>query len=174
MITDSPGVWFASLAILGSAVAVCFAGEPRRAVISLWVGQLASGAVLLSAGAETLAVLLWVASTLVAAVYFFHADLLGGAVTVGMRGHGRAIAMKSFHAIASLGVGIVVWWLLELAGAGSGSVGSPAQTRGPADFDESFVMVELLAGVALAAAVAMGVITRAGGVERNADQGGAP
>ena len=175
MIAEAPGVWLAALAILGSAVAICFASEPRRAVISLWIGQLASGSVLLSAGAETLAVLMWIACTLVASVYFFHADLLGSTTTGPTQGRGRALATKSFHMIASLGVGVVVWWLLELAGAGASASGSAAAApvRGPVDFDERFVLVELLAGAALAAAIATGVITRAGGTERNAERGGA-
>ena len=176
MIVDSPGVWFASAVVLGSAAAVCTAGEPRRAVISLWLGQLAGGSILLSAGAETLAVLLWNASTLVAAVYFFHSDLLGVGVSVAVNGPSRSPLARSFHALASIGVGVVVWWLLELATAGTtvaeGTGASPI--RGPTDFDERFVLVELLAGVALAAAIATGVITRAGGVERNPDIGGGP
>ena len=174
MIEQSLGVWFAAVVVLGSALAVCLAAEPRRAVIALWVGQLASGSILLSAGAETLAVLLWVASTLVAAVYFFHADLLGAGTVAAARGTPKALAVRSFHAIASVGVGVVVWWLLELAAVGEHAAKELGSVRAPGDFDERFVLVELLAGVALAAAVATGVITRAGGVERNADTRSSP
>lgn len=157
---------------------VCGAGEPRRAVICLWVGQLASGAILLSAGAETLAVLLWVASTLVAAVYFFHADLLGASADAPSAQGVRRMATRTVHGMASVGVGLVVWWLMELALVGP-SVPKPDGAPGPgigapADFDERFVLVELLAGLSLAAVVAAGVVTRAGGVERNSDLRGKP
>jgi hypothetical protein len=144
--------------MIGAAIGVCAFREARHAIISLWLGQLAGGALILDAGAEALAVLLWISSTLVAGVYFLHADVFAGQAEPEGASIARAVAAKAFPASASIGVGVVVWALLEHAVPMSGT----ARAAGPlVDMDERFVLAEIIAGLALAATVASGVITRA-------------
>ena len=67
---------FAGLTLAAVLVAT-FVGDIRRAVLALWVAGLGVGAVYLTLGAEVLAVVQWIVSTLVAISFIFFSAMFG-------------------------------------------------------------------------------------------------
>jgi NADH:ubiquinone oxidoreductase subunit 6 (subunit J) len=62
---------------LGSAIYATVAGDTKRSILSLWFAGLSVGGLYLSWGAEFLAVLQWILSTLVAISFLFYAVMFG-------------------------------------------------------------------------------------------------
>ena len=58
--------WICSALAVTAAAFAAFVRDLRRAVLALWIASLAVGGVYLSLNAELLAVVQWIASTLVA------------------------------------------------------------------------------------------------------------
>ncbi|HTL13288.1 MAG TPA: NADH-quinone oxidoreductase subunit J [Bdellovibrionota bacterium] len=69
--------WICSFLAIGAAVAASFFSELKRAALALWVCALALGGVYLSLGAEYLAIVQWIVSTLGVAAFVFFSVLLG-------------------------------------------------------------------------------------------------
>jgi NADH:ubiquinone oxidoreductase subunit 6 (subunit J) len=69
--------WIFSAIALGAALIATFVNSMRVAILSLWLAGLAMGGLYLTLGAETLAVLQWIASTLIAISLFFFAVMFG-------------------------------------------------------------------------------------------------
>jgi NADH:ubiquinone oxidoreductase subunit 6 (subunit J) len=69
--------WIFSSIVLGAAATAALAPRMRTAILALWVAGLFMGCVYLSLGAETLAVIQWIISTLVAISLFFFAVMFG-------------------------------------------------------------------------------------------------
>ena len=66
-----------SMMILAAALFAVFISDTRKAILALWITGLALGSLFLSLGAEFLAVLEWIVSTLVALSFLFYAVMLG-------------------------------------------------------------------------------------------------
>jgi NADH:ubiquinone oxidoreductase subunit 6 (subunit J) len=69
--------WIFSAIALGAALTATVVQGMRQAILSLWIAGLAMGCIFLTVGAETLAVLQWIISTLVAIALFFFAVMFG-------------------------------------------------------------------------------------------------
>jgi NADH:ubiquinone oxidoreductase subunit 6 (subunit J) len=69
--------WAFSAIVLGAALTATVVQGMRQAILSLWIAGLAMGCIFLTVGAETLAVLQWIISTLVAIALFFFAVMFG-------------------------------------------------------------------------------------------------
>ncbi len=69
--------WIFSVIALGGALTATAVQGMRRAILALWITGLAMGCVFLTVGAETLAILQWIISTLVAIALFFFAVMFG-------------------------------------------------------------------------------------------------
>jgi len=69
--------WLCGLLALSSAVTACLMEDMRRAVLSLWVCGLSVGGLYLALGAELLAVVQWILSTLIAIAFIFYAMMFG-------------------------------------------------------------------------------------------------
>src|SRR4051812_40757209 len=67
---------FASLTFISAAFA-SFAPDLRRSNLALWVAGLSAGALYLTLGAELLAVVQWIVSTLVAISLLFFSSMYG-------------------------------------------------------------------------------------------------
>lgn len=67
---------FSVLTILAVAVAA-FVNDVRRATLALWIAGLGVGCIFLTLGAEVLAILQWIVSTLVAISFVFFAVMFG-------------------------------------------------------------------------------------------------
>jgi NADH-quinone oxidoreductase subunit J len=69
--------WLCSAVALISALLATFLNSIRHAVLSLWICGLAVGGLFLSQGAELLAIVQWVISTLAALSFIFYSIMLG-------------------------------------------------------------------------------------------------
>jgi NADH:ubiquinone oxidoreductase subunit 6 (subunit J) len=69
--------WIFSIIALAAALTATFVVGMRRAILSLWITGLAMGCLFLTMGAETLAILQWIISTLIAIALFFFAVMFG-------------------------------------------------------------------------------------------------
>ncbi len=69
--------WIFSAIALGAALTATVVQGMRRAILSLWITGLAMGCLFLTVGAETLAIIQWIISTLVAIALFFFAVMFG-------------------------------------------------------------------------------------------------
>jgi NADH:ubiquinone oxidoreductase subunit 6 (subunit J) len=69
--------WIFAAITLGAVLVSTFVGDIRRAVLSLWVAGLGIGAIYLTLGAELLAVVQWIVSTLVAISFVFFSVMFG-------------------------------------------------------------------------------------------------
>lgn len=67
---------FAAITLIAVLIAT-FEGQMRRAILALWVAGIGVGAVYLTLGAEFLAIIQWVVSTLVAISFIFFSVLFG-------------------------------------------------------------------------------------------------
>ena len=70
------GILFSAIA-LGAALVASFVNGMRTAILSLWIAGLAMGCLYVTLGAESLAVIQWIVSTLVAISLFFFAVMFG-------------------------------------------------------------------------------------------------
>jgi NADH:ubiquinone oxidoreductase subunit 6 (subunit J) len=73
---DPVVIAFAAL-VLGAAGVAAWVSSTRRAILALWVAGLAVGGIYLTLGAELLAVVQWVVSTLAAIAFLFFAVMFG-------------------------------------------------------------------------------------------------
>src|SRR5262245_19689582 len=62
---------------LAAALAATFVGDVRKAILALWIAGIGVGGLYLSIGAELLAVVQWVISTLVAIAFIFYGVMYG-------------------------------------------------------------------------------------------------
>ncbi len=70
-------VWVFALGTLSAALFAVFERNIRRATLAVWLAGLGAGAIAMTLGAETLAIVQWVVSTLVALSFLFFVAMLG-------------------------------------------------------------------------------------------------
>lgn len=68
---------FCSFLTIFAAILATFLSDIRKAVLALWITGLGAGGLFLSVGAELLAVVQWIVSTLVAISFIFYAVMFG-------------------------------------------------------------------------------------------------
>ncbi|MDR3607471.1 MAG: NADH-quinone oxidoreductase subunit J [Oligoflexia bacterium] len=93
------------LIILGAAVVAVLAQNMRTSALALWVASLGVGTIYLTVGAETLAVIQWIVSTLVAISFTFFAAMFDGKESFSLgqgAGRGRRISMLALAAVVGL------------------------------------------------------------------------
>lgn len=69
--------WICGGVMTGAALLAALLPDVRRAALSLWIAGLAAGGIYLSIGAEALAIIQWVLSTLVAVAIVFFSVMFG-------------------------------------------------------------------------------------------------
>ena len=69
--------WFFSFIMLAAALVATFATDFRFAIFALWLCGCGVGGLFLSLGAELLAIIQWIVSTLLAVSFVFHAITFG-------------------------------------------------------------------------------------------------
>lgn len=104
--------WLCTLITIAGALSASFASDVRRAVLSLWIAGLGLGGLYLMMGAELLAMIQWIISTLVSIAFIFHSVLFGE-----YGGSAPAPASKAARAqklvtscLAGLAFGAVIWF----------------------------------------------------------------
>src|SRR5688500_17716981 len=69
--------WIFAGVTLAAALMATFVGHMRRAILALWVAGLGVGGMYLTVGAEFLAIIQWIVSTLVTISFVFFAVMFG-------------------------------------------------------------------------------------------------
>lgn len=155
--------WVFAAIVLGAGALACFVGDLRRAVLALWVAGLGVGAIYLTLGAEVLAIVQWIVSTLVAISFIFFSAMFGE------YGPGEGLRLDRGLVKAGLGVAVgaafawVVW--SGTFGVPEDLVGHPAEgtdiaALGRSLTREHLLSLEVLALTLFLVLVGGGVIAR--------------
>lgn len=150
---------------LGAAAVAAFSGDIRHAILALWVTGLAVGGLFLSLGAELLAIIQWIVSTVVAISFVFYA------VTFGEFGvqDARPRMKRITSLVASLGIGGLFSYMI---GIGTQSLVPPPSTGatvagksyisilGQKLAEEHLLSLEVLALTLLVVIIGSGVVAR--------------
>jgi NADH:ubiquinone oxidoreductase subunit 6 (subunit J) len=155
--------WVFAGITLGAAGLAAFVGDIRRAVLSLWVAGLGIGAVYLLLGAEVLAIVQWIVSTLVAISFIFYSAMYGE--------YGPGEGMKLDRSLIKSGLGLAAGaafaWVIWI-GAGQVSEekmllpaeGSDVAALGRTLTQQHLLSLEVLALTLFLVLVGGGVIAR--------------
>lgn len=159
--------WICAGISLAAAAAATFVGDIRRAILALWVAGLGVGGLYLSLGAELLAVIQWIVSTLVSISFVFYAVMFG---EYGVPDR-RTISEKAVSCLSSLGLGAAFAGVIVLGGRDlPGMMGAEllvrpvanpgVMTLGRALADDYFLSLEILALTLFLVIVGSGVVAR--------------
>lgn len=69
--------WIFAVITLGAVLVAAFALNLKRAILALWIAGFGAGGLYLTVGAETLAIVQWIVSTLIAISFVFFAVMFG-------------------------------------------------------------------------------------------------
>jgi NADH:ubiquinone oxidoreductase subunit 6 (subunit J) len=153
--------WICGILATGAAIMAAFLGDVRRAVLALWITGLAVGGVYLGLGAELLAVVQWIVSTVVAISFIFYAVMFG---EYGL-GDERPPLRRAFTAVLPMLLGLafmgVVWLGTQDLAAPEAGAGGPGLARlGQLLMQEHFISLEVLGLTLFLMIVGSGVIAR--------------
>lgn len=103
--------WIFAGITLAAVVTAAFVGDIRRAVLALWVAGLGVGAIYLTLGAEMLAIVQWIVSTLVAISFVFFSVMFGeyGPASAPLRVD-RAMVKTGLSLLLGLGFAWMIWY----------------------------------------------------------------
>lgn len=155
--------WIFALITLASALVATFVGDLRRAVLALWVAGLGVGAIYLTLGAEVLAIIQWIVSTLVAISFVFFSAMFGE------YGPGDGLRFDRHMVKAGLGVLVggafawVIWFATESLPDGAMGVvaeGTDVEALGRALTGQHLLSLEVLALTLFLVLVGGGVLAR--------------
>jgi NADH:ubiquinone oxidoreductase subunit 6 (subunit J) len=169
---------FAAIAIL-SALGAALYRDARRVVLSLWICGMCFGAIFLSFGAEVLAVVQWIVTTLVGISLLFFSSMFGelGSKKV-TEGRTRKesfellqAAMVGIAFVAILGVSLLRFqpdadWLSHLSASSGPSTGQDLQALGQLLTERHFISLEVLGVTLLLVLVGGGVLARPEGLKK--------
>jgi NADH:ubiquinone oxidoreductase subunit 6 (subunit J) len=173
-------LFFAAIAVLSALVAALYR-DARRVVLALWVCGMCFGAIFLSFGAEMLAVVQWIVTTLVGISLLFFSSMFGelGSKEISEIKSRKEnfdllqAAMVGLAFIGILGVSLLRFkpdaeWLSHLtAGATSGpSNGQDLQALGQLLTERHFISLEVFGVTLLLVLVGGGVLARPEGVKK--------
>ena len=155
---------FFGLLALAAVLYATGVAHVRKAILSLWVASLCVGGVYLTLGAELLAILQWVISTLVAMSLIFFSTLFGEYSDPGEAERERSTVLKTGLSWL-MGVGFV--WMVHLSGVGDiGPIeyrpveGTDVLALGKALLGQHLLALEILALTLFLVLVGSGVIAR--------------
>ena len=158
--------WVFAIITFIAVLMATFETHMRRAILALWVAGIGVGAMYLTVGAEFLAIIQWIASTLVAISFVFFAVMFGEYHTPLPRGgdHGRLLAIlaillgAAFAIIIGLGSGQIPEGSLNLV-----TQESDLGTLGRKLTQDHLLSLEVLALTLFLVLVGGGVIARSEG-----------
>lgn len=157
--------WICSSIAVTAGAFAAFVGDLRRAVLSLWIASLAVGGVYLSLNAELLAVVQWIASTLVAISFMFYAVMFGeyGASEDGPVPRSRRMLPIILPLLLGVGFCGTLWVgasNFAKAKPGSGMFQQSVSTIGTALAQDHMLSLEILALTLFIVIVGSGAIAR--------------
>ena len=167
--------WLCSGMAIGSALLATFVGDIRKAIMSLWLTGLGVGGLYLLMGAELLAIVQWVVSTLVAMGFLFYAVMFGEYGLGDSRPPLKRAAAAFFPTLLGAGFVAVLWYgASELKGftdiqpEAFRTSGMTAQNLGETNLtllgrvlaDEHLLSLEILALTLFLVVLGSGVVAR--------------
>src|ERR1700761_6658818 len=87
-------VWIFAGITLSAVLLATFVNQMRRAILALWVAGLGIGALYLTIGAEFLAIIQWIVSTLVTISFVFFAVMFGEFNSVQSKKQGTGYVLR--------------------------------------------------------------------------------
>ncbi len=153
---------------ISCAVLATFLSDLRRAALALWLSALSVGGLYLALGAEVLAIVQWILSTLATISFLFHSVMFGeyGTTAVPARGRGWVSAIGPLLAGGAFGWIILLgfaqfsqkislgFWAEEIPIQGLSEMGSVLASK-------HLLSVEILGLTLFLVIVGVGVIARA-------------
>lgn len=94
---------------LSAVVMATFATHMRRAILALWVAGLGVGAIYLTLGAEFLAIIQWIVSTLVTISFIFFSVMFGEYNAPVIRNSGNDLLLAVLSIVLGAGFAAVIW-----------------------------------------------------------------
>jgi len=179
--------WVFAAITLAAVMMATFVEDIRRAVLALWVAGLGIGAVYLTVGAETLAIVQWIVSTLVAISFVFFSVMFGEYVrevaAPKKPADPKRLAPLALGTLIGLAFVWVIWLgvreqldvslLMPVAGESGGSVGgNDLLALGRALADRHLLSLEVLALTLFLVLVGGGVIARPDNVPSDENSAG--
>jgi NADH:ubiquinone oxidoreductase subunit 6 (subunit J) len=171
-------LFFAAIAVLSALVAALYR-DARRVVLALWVCGMCLGAIFLSFGAEILAVVQWIVTTLVGISLLFFSSMFGELgskelVEIGSRKEKFDLLQATLVGvafIAVLGVSFLRFqpdaeWLSHLTTTSGPSTGQDLQALGQLLTERHFISLEVLGVTLLLVLVGGGVLARPEGIKK--------
>ena len=155
--------WVFAGITLAAVVAATFVGDIRRAVLSLWVAGLSIGAVYITLGAEVLAIVQWIVSTLVAISFIFFSAMFGEYGPGERFKFDRRLIKMSLGVAAGGAFAWVIWFGTEQLYEGQlGQIveGTDIASLGKAMTGQHLLSLEVLALTLFLVLVGGGVIAR--------------
>ena len=172
--------WAFSVIAVGAIGLATFSRRIRSAILALWVAGLAIGAVYLTLGAELLAIVQWIVSTIVAISFVFFAVMFGEYSSTGIRENSSSVPDRNLSRRGGLiSISAVVLGSLfpVLIWLGSGHLPESMLVLPTVDNDlaslgrklaqEDFIALEVLALTLFLVLVGGGVIARPEGAWRS-------
>lgn len=155
--------WIFAVITLGAALTAAIAESMRRATLALWVAGLSIGGVYLTLGAETLAIIQWIISTLGAISFVFFSVMFGEYIVPDRPAERRKLIMSvlalclgaAFSAIIYLGAGNLPEDLLTIP-----KEGNDLSTLGRTMTQDHLLSLEVLALTLFLVLVGGGVVAR--------------
>ncbi len=101
--------WIFAGVTLGAGVMATFVSRTRHAILALWVVGLGIGGIYLTLGAEFLAIIQWVVSTLVAISFVFFAVLFGEYSSSSAQVTRRNVVLSGLSLVLGGMFAVIIW-----------------------------------------------------------------
>lgn len=160
--------WIFTGITLTAVISATFFSDLRRAILALWVAGLGVGGIYLSLGAELLAIVQWIISTLVAVSFIFFAVMFGEFGAPNARPLGKAVLSIALSASLGLAFPLMIW--IGSASLGGGAAAAPVEGNdllaiGKALTERHLISLEVLALTLFLVLIGGGVVARPEGRE---------
>ena len=163
--------WLCSIITLGAGVAATFIADMRLAVFFLWIVGMGAGGIYLSAGAELLAVIQWIVSTLLAISFIYYSVMFGEYKVSDSSKISRKLILLILPVLAGAGLATVLWFAarqlpdMPTTDVFSLTVRASNSIKGVADLGKSLVQdhllsLEILALTLFVVVIGSGVVAR--------------
>ncbi len=153
---------FAGMTIFAVVLAT-FARHTRHAILALWVAGLGVGGMYLILGAEFLAIIQWIVSTLVTIAFIFFSVMFGEYNSPAPRAIGNGLLLTLLSVVIGVGFTVVIWLGVKELPTSSFIVESGSndlELMGQMLTQENLLSLEVLALTLFLVLVGGGVIAR--------------
>ncbi|MGK5083592.1 NADH-quinone oxidoreductase subunit J [Bdellovibrionota bacterium FG-1] len=156
--------WIFAVITLGAGAFAAFVGDIRRAILSLWIAGLGVGALYLTLGAELLAVIQWIVSTLVVISFVFFSVMFGEYGSSDWEKTGGSRIFKTVMAVLlGFAFSTVIWFgagQIPENGIGLAVDGTDVAALGKTMTSQHLLSLEVLALTLFLVLIGGGVIAR--------------